>query len=98
LGDFLRAVEYEHAERRGTRRQSYPISAEAEDLIQDGLGKDRVRRDCYHQRGLPEGGEVTPLLAPLRGNVDLLGMVHVADDPGDTHRSWARLLRRRSCR
>jgi hypothetical protein len=42
--------------------------------------------DCYHQqRGLPQGGEVTPLLAPLRGNVDLLGMVHVADDPGDTH-------------
>jgi hypothetical protein len=113
----------------GTRRQSYPISAEAEDLIQGRLGKDRVRRglvlctrfvhkwplsaistlffvlkksvfgadfsrsqicqdyDCYFtsQRGLPQGGEVTPLLAPLRGNVDLLGMVHVADDPGDTH-------------
>jgi hydroxypyruvate isomerase len=39
--------------------------------------------DFYHQqRGLPQGGGVAPLLAPLRGNVDLLGLVHVADVPG----------------
>jgi hydroxypyruvate isomerase len=43
----------------------------------------RVLYDFYHeQRGLPEGGGVAPLLDPLRGNVDLLGLVHVADVPG----------------
>jgi hydroxypyruvate isomerase len=39
----------------------------------------RVLYDFYHQqRGLPDGGGV----APLRGNVNLLGLVHVADVPG----------------
>jgi hypothetical protein len=39
--------------------------------------------DFYHQqRGLPQGGGVAPLVAPLRGNVDLLGLLHVADVPG----------------
>jgi hydroxypyruvate isomerase len=39
--------------------------------------------DFYHQqRGLPQGGGVVPLLAPLHANVDLLGLVHVADVPG----------------
>jgi hydroxypyruvate isomerase len=43
----------------------------------------RVLYDFYHQqRGLPQGGGIAPLLAPLRGNVDLLGLVHVADVPG----------------
>jgi hydroxypyruvate isomerase len=43
----------------------------------------RVLYDFYHQqRGLPAGGGVAPLLAPLRGNVNLLGLVHVADVPG----------------
>lgn len=43
----------------------------------------RVLYDFYHQqRGLPDGGGVAPLLAPLRGNVNLLGLVHVADVPG----------------
>jgi hydroxypyruvate isomerase len=43
----------------------------------------QVLYDFYHQqRGLPQGGGVAPLLAPLRGNVDLLGLVHVADVPG----------------
>jgi hydroxypyruvate isomerase len=43
----------------------------------------QVLYDFYHQqRGLPEGGGVAPLLAPLRGNVDLLGLVHIADVPG----------------
>jgi hydroxypyruvate isomerase len=43
----------------------------------------QVLYDFYHQqRGLPAGGGVAPLLAPLRGNVDLLGLVHVADVPG----------------
>jgi hydroxypyruvate isomerase len=42
-----------------------------------------VLYDFYHQqRGLPQGGGVAPLLAPLRGNVQLLGLVHVADVPG----------------
>jgi hydroxypyruvate isomerase len=42
-----------------------------------------VLYDFYHeQRGLPPGGGVAPLLAPLRGNVNLLGLVHVADVPG----------------
>jgi hydroxypyruvate isomerase len=43
----------------------------------------QVLYDFYHQqRGLPQGGGVAPLLAPLQGNVDLLGLVHVADVPG----------------
>ena len=43
----------------------------------------QVLYDFYHQqRGLPAGGGVAPLLAPLSGNVDLLGLVHVADVPG----------------
>ncbi len=36
----------------------------------------------YQQRGLPQGGGVAPLLIPLRGNIELLGLVHVADVPG----------------
>jgi hydroxypyruvate isomerase len=47
------------------------------------LSSVQVLYDFYHeQRGLPVGGGVAPLLAPLRGNVDLLGLVHVADVPG----------------
>jgi hydroxypyruvate isomerase len=43
----------------------------------------QVLYDFYHQqRGLQQGGGVAPLLAPLRGNVDLLGLVHVANVPG----------------
>lgn len=43
----------------------------------------QVLYDFYHeQRGLPMGGGVEPLLAPLRGNMDLLGLVHIADVPG----------------
>ena len=43
----------------------------------------QVLYDFYHQqRGLPQGGGVRPLLAPLRGNVNLLGLVHVANVPG----------------
>jgi hydroxypyruvate isomerase len=43
----------------------------------------QVLYDFYHQqRGLPISGGVEPLLAPLRGNIDLLGLVHVADVPG----------------
>jgi hydroxypyruvate isomerase len=43
----------------------------------------RVLYDFYHQqRGLPTGGDVAPLLSPLSGNIDLLGLVHVADVPG----------------
>ena len=42
-----------------------------------------VLYDFYHQqRGLPIGGGVEPLLAPLHGNMDLLGLVHIADVPG----------------
>jgi hydroxypyruvate isomerase len=42
-----------------------------------------VLYDFYHeQRGLPMGGGLEPLLAPLRGNIDLLGLVHIADVPG----------------
>ncbi len=42
-----------------------------------------VLYDFYHeQRDLPMGGGVEPLLAPLRGNLDLLGLVHIADVPG----------------
>jgi hydroxypyruvate isomerase len=47
------------------------------------LSSVQVLYDFYHQqRGLPQDGGVAPLLAPLRGNVDLLGLVHVADVPG----------------
>jgi hydroxypyruvate isomerase len=43
----------------------------------------QVLYDFYHeQRGLPQDDGVAPLLAPLHGNVDLLGLVHVADVPG----------------
>ena len=43
----------------------------------------QVLYDFYHeQRGLPMGGGLEPLLAPLRGNIDLLGLVHIADVPG----------------
>ena len=50
----------------------------------------QVLYDFYHQqRGLPQGGGVAPLLAPLRGNVDLLGLVHVADVPGRHGRARA---------
>ena len=43
----------------------------------------QVLYDFYHQqRGLPQGGGVAPLLAPLHGNVNLLGLVHVANVPG----------------
>lgn len=42
-----------------------------------------VLYDFYHQqRGLPIDGGVAPLLAPLRGNMDLLQLLHVADVPG----------------
>jgi hydroxypyruvate isomerase len=47
------------------------------------LSSVQVLYDFYHQqRGLPQADGVAPLLAPLRGNVDLLGLVHVADVPG----------------
>ena len=46
----------------------------------------RVLYDFYHeQRGLPAGGasrDTTALTMPLKGNIDLLGLVHVADVPG----------------
>jgi hydroxypyruvate isomerase len=43
----------------------------------------QVLYDFYHeQRGLPQDDGVAPLLAPLHRNVDLLGLVHVADVPG----------------
>jgi hydroxypyruvate isomerase len=43
----------------------------------------RVLYDFYHQeRELPAGSGLAPLLSPLRGNMDLLGLVHVADVPG----------------
>ncbi|HEX6772262.1 MAG TPA: TIM barrel protein, partial [Acidobacteriaceae bacterium] len=42
-----------------------------------------VLYDFYHeQRGLPMGGGLELLLTPLRGNIDLLGLVHIADVPG----------------
>jgi hydroxypyruvate isomerase len=47
------------------------------------LSSVQMLYDFYHQqRGLPAGGGTAPLLAPLRGNVALLGLVHVADVPG----------------
>jgi hydroxypyruvate isomerase len=46
----------------------------------------QVLYDFYHeQRGLPAGGasrNTTALTASLRGNIDLLGLVHIADVPG----------------
>lgn len=43
----------------------------------------RVLYDFYHQqRGLPANSGLAPLLTPLQGNIDLLGLVHVADVPG----------------
>ncbi len=43
----------------------------------------QVLYDFYHQqRGLPANSGIAPLLAPLRGNIPLLGLVHVADVPG----------------
>jgi hydroxypyruvate isomerase len=43
----------------------------------------RVLYDVYHQqRGLPANSGLAPLLTPLQGNIDLLGLVHVADAPG----------------
>jgi hydroxypyruvate isomerase len=43
----------------------------------------RVLYDFYHQRReLPASSGVAPLLSPLRGNIDLLALVHVADVPG----------------
>ena len=43
----------------------------------------RVLYDFYHQeRELPAGSGLAPLLSPLHGNIDLLGLVHVADVPG----------------
>ncbi len=43
----------------------------------------QVLYDFYHQqRGLPANSGVAPLLSPLRGNIHLLGLVHVADVPG----------------
>lgn len=43
----------------------------------------KVLYDFYHeQRGLPAGGGVAPLLAPLKGNLSMLGLVHIADVPG----------------
>jgi hydroxypyruvate isomerase len=43
----------------------------------------QVLYDFYHQaRGLGDTGDVSSLLAPLKGNVDLLGLVHIANVPG----------------
>ena len=43
----------------------------------------QVLYDFYHQqRGLPQDVGVAALLAPLQGNIKLLGLVHVADVPG----------------
>jgi hydroxypyruvate isomerase len=43
----------------------------------------QILYDFYHQqRGLAQGGGIAPLLAPLRGNINLLALVHVADVPG----------------
>lgn len=47
------------------------------------LGSISVLYDFYHEaRAYPAAASVNDLLAPLRGNVDLLGLVHVADVPG----------------
>lgn len=43
----------------------------------------RVLYDFYHQeRELPAANGIAPLLSPLRGNIDLLALVHIADVPG----------------
>jgi len=43
----------------------------------------RVLYDFYHQeRELPAASGLAPLLSPLHGNIDLLGLVHIADVPG----------------
>ncbi len=43
----------------------------------------QVLYDFYHQaRGLGDTGDLSSLLAPVKGNVDLLGLVHVANVPG----------------
>ena len=43
----------------------------------------QVLYDFYHQaRGLNDTGDVNALLAPVKGNVDLLGLVHIANVPG----------------
>ena len=43
----------------------------------------QVLYDFYHQqRGLPANSGIAPLVSPLRGNIHLLGLVHVADVPG----------------
>jgi hydroxypyruvate isomerase len=50
------------------------------------LSSVQVLYDFYHeQRGLPAGGasrNTSALIASLRGNIDLLGLVHIADVPG----------------
>jgi hydroxypyruvate isomerase len=43
----------------------------------------QVLYDVYHQaRGLNDTGNVSSLLLPVKGNVDLLGLVHIANVPG----------------
>jgi hydroxypyruvate isomerase len=43
----------------------------------------QVLYDFYHEaRGLNDTGDVGALLAPVKGNVDLLGLVHIANVPG----------------
>lgn len=43
----------------------------------------RVLYDFYHQaRVLHDTGDVNALLAPIKGNVDRLGLVHIANVPG----------------
>jgi hydroxypyruvate isomerase len=45
----------------------------------------QVLYDFYHQaRGLNDTGDVDTLLAPLKGNINLLGLVHIANVPGRT--------------
>lgn len=47
------------------------------------LGNVSVLYDFYHEaRAYTAASDVTNLLTPLRGNADLLGLVHVADVPG----------------
>jgi hydroxypyruvate isomerase len=42
----------------------------------------QVLYDFYHQaRGLNNTGDINALLAPVKGNVDLLGLVHIANVP-----------------
>jgi hydroxypyruvate isomerase len=43
----------------------------------------QVLYDFYHEaRGNEVQGNIVSLLAPIRGNVDLLGLVHIANVPG----------------